>query len=111
MQRYQHPPAWKPKPGQPYHFAYWDRCKPCGHMQMYEAAKVYASPAEEARFEQYRSQRPARERYPDEPVEQALDRQQLDMLAETGRAEVPYKRPSPDPIVISRSVYVRRTQT
>lgn len=40
MQRFEHAGVWKPKSGQPYYFAYWDRCKPCGHTQMYEAAKV-----------------------------------------------------------------------
>jgi len=41
MQRYEHTPAWKPKPGQPYYFIYWDRCRHCYHLQHYEAAKVH----------------------------------------------------------------------
>jgi len=41
MERCQHGPEWQPKPMQPYYFSYWDRCKPCGHVQHYEAAKVH----------------------------------------------------------------------
>lgn len=68
MQRYQHPANWQPKPRQPYYFTYWDRCRPCRHWQMYEAAKVYTSDA----------------------IERALDQRQLDMLDETGRADLPW---------------------
>lgn len=40
MRRCEHGPEWKPRADQPYYFAYWDKCRPCGHMQHYEAAKV-----------------------------------------------------------------------
>jgi hypothetical protein len=39
MQRREHPTGWRPKPGQPYFFAWWDVCG-CGHIQHYEAAKT-----------------------------------------------------------------------
>lgn len=41
MGRFNHAEDWEPRPQQPYFFRYWDKCVPCGHMQMYEAAKVY----------------------------------------------------------------------
>jgi hypothetical protein len=52
MQRYQHPPGWKPKEGQPFYFRYWDIChqrhspgkKRSDHFQGYEVAKVIVSP-------------------------------------------------------------------
>lgn len=91
MQRYQHPDGWEPKHQQPYYFVFWDRCSLCGHMQHYEAAKRFLSTATT-----------------EAGIDRALDRQQLHMLAETGHAELPYQRPDPDPIVISRAVYVRR---
>lgn len=46
MRRYNHPPGWEPRQGQPFYFSYWDRCA-CGHIQHYEKAKVaLARPAE-----------------------------------------------------------------
>lgn len=41
MQRYKHLSDWRPREGQPFHYAYWDRCFPCQHIQHYEAAKIY----------------------------------------------------------------------
>lgn len=41
MQRCGHKDAWKPRPDQPYYFAYWDHCRRCRHIQHYEAAKRY----------------------------------------------------------------------
>lgn len=40
MKRFEHGRDWKPKLMQPYHFAFWDRCIACRHVQHYEAAKV-----------------------------------------------------------------------
>lgn len=48
MQRFKHGPSWKPKARQPYFFAYWDICKPCRHIQMYEKAKVFLHGESEA---------------------------------------------------------------
>lgn len=39
MQRFEHPPHWRPKQKQPYYFRSWDKCQ-CEMSQMYEAAKV-----------------------------------------------------------------------
>lgn len=44
MQRYEHPPGWVPRPRH-FWFRYWDRCDPCGHMQLYSEARVEASRA------------------------------------------------------------------
>jgi len=41
MKRYQHPVGFIPKPGRN-HFRYWDKCKPCRHLQHYGEAKVIA---------------------------------------------------------------------
>lgn len=41
MFRCVHGRGWKPKPTQPYYFAYWDWCKKCRHTQMYDVAKRY----------------------------------------------------------------------
>jgi hypothetical protein len=41
MQRYRHEPSWSPKSNWSYYFAHWDRCRPCRHMQNYEAAKIW----------------------------------------------------------------------
>jgi hypothetical protein len=38
MKRYCHPDGWVPKPTQLY-YSYWDICRDCRHIQMYEAAK------------------------------------------------------------------------
>jgi hypothetical protein len=45
MQRFEHPEAWRPKANQPYFFKYWDICKGCRRIQMYEIAKVYCDEA------------------------------------------------------------------
>ncbi len=41
MERRQHSLDWKPKPYQPYWFAFWDVCGRCRHTQHYEYAKVF----------------------------------------------------------------------
>lgn len=41
MERTKHGPTWKPKKNQPYYFSYWDRCRKCRHIQLYEVAKVH----------------------------------------------------------------------
>jgi hypothetical protein len=47
MERRSHPQGWEPKPGQPFYFAAWDYCRPCRHVQHYEAMKRYVDePAE-----------------------------------------------------------------
>lgn len=38
MQRFEHAPSFQPRAGRCW-FAYWDHCKPCGHIQHYEAAR------------------------------------------------------------------------
>ncbi len=43
MERMKHGPTWKLKKDQPYYFRYWDRCRPCHHIQHYETAKVMLS--------------------------------------------------------------------
>lgn len=40
MERRVHTPTWRPKPGQPFYFKFWDVCA-CGHLQHYEHAKVW----------------------------------------------------------------------
>ncbi len=40
MQRFKHVDGWEPKTGQWYYFAWWDKCRPCRHLQHYEEAKV-----------------------------------------------------------------------
>jgi hypothetical protein len=42
-----HGAGWKPRATQPYWFAFWDRCTPCGHFQHYEEAKRYPGGAED----------------------------------------------------------------
>ncbi len=42
MDRFEHERGFKPRPGGPFYFRYWDRCG-CGHLQHYEDAKVYAA--------------------------------------------------------------------
>jgi hypothetical protein len=47
MERRSHPQGWEPKPGQPFYFAAWGYCRPCRHVQHYEAMKRYVDePAE-----------------------------------------------------------------
>jgi group I intron endonuclease len=41
MERKKHPKGWKPKPGQPYYFSYWDYCKNCRFIKHYESAKRF----------------------------------------------------------------------
>ena len=41
MQRCMHKEQWQPRPNQAYWFIYWDKCRPCGHIQLYEVAKQY----------------------------------------------------------------------
>lgn len=44
MGRFEHPPGWQPRPGQPYYFRSWDICRKCGHIQHYEQNKVMVTP-------------------------------------------------------------------
>lgn len=44
MRRLAHGLNWRPKAAQPYYYAYWDHCKPCRHIQHYEAAKIWVDP-------------------------------------------------------------------
>jgi hypothetical protein len=39
MDRFAHPPQWKPKPRQPYYFLWWDICPDCKRIFTYEEAK------------------------------------------------------------------------
>lgn len=67
MDRYEHQAGFAPRPGQPYHFKYWDRCG-CGHLQHYEDAKVYAiepnRPQRQMTPEQIRASRALKDRWP-----------------------------------------------
>lgn len=40
MDRFEHGDDWKPKADQPYYYAYWDKCSPCRHIQLYDDAKI-----------------------------------------------------------------------
>lgn len=69
MQRFEHPKGWRPRPGQPFHFKFWDRCG-CGHLKHYEQAKVHAEwalrrPQKELTPDQLRASRALRARLPD----------------------------------------------
>ena len=68
MDRYEHEAGFRPRPGQPYHFKYWDRCG-CGHLQHYEDAKVYpasapARPQRELTPDQLQASRALKDRWP-----------------------------------------------
>ena len=59
MERMKHPDGFRPKADAPYYFAWWDRCRPCMHLQHYDEAKRSTKPGPKPGMKQSTNAKPA----------------------------------------------------